>query len=376
MNKAAGVAAAGGVLILFALLFDAAPLFVPGLGLVFMGLGTPVWISIAARGARVHRHLHSDRVVEDEPLEATIEVSRGPWGLPGGELQDPLAGAPVSLRGWLAPITGERTANVRVVARFARRGRVSVDPPSLVVHDPLELACAVRSAAVPADEVLVLPRTERVHWLGRDLAHPDAAQGRSPSEPLAAVEVDGLRPYRVGTPASRIHWPALARGAGLLERRLAADGDSRPLVVLDARCSGPAEHLDAAVRAAASLVLELTRGGGCSLLLPGDRRPMDIDSGLGSWPAAHVRLALIEPSAGQAPALAAGARRGKLFYISAQPIERLPARLASSCDGIGVLVLPTPVCDRMSAAPAFEVTGCRGYVLGARPRSLSRERAA
>ena len=106
MSRAAGVTASGLVLILFALLFSAAPLFVPGLALTFMGLATPAWISFAARGARVERQLHSDRVVEDEPLEATIEVTRGAWGLPGGELQDPLAGAPVSLRGWLSPLIG------------------------------------------------------------------------------------------------------------------------------------------------------------------------------------------------------------------------------------------------------------------------------
>jgi len=254
MSRAAGVTASGLVLILFALLFSAAPLFVPGLALTFMGVATPAWISFAARGARVERQLHSDRVVEEEPLEATIEVTRGGWGLPGGELQDPLAGAPVSLRGWLSPLSGDSTANVRVVARFARRGRVTIEPPSLAVRDPLELACAVRRAAGPPDEILVLPRTERVHWLGRDLARPDPNVGRSPTEPLAAVEVDGLRPYRQGTPASRIHWPALARGAGLIERRLQADGDSRPLVVLDARCEGPSENLDACVRAAARMV--------------------------------------------------------------------------------------------------------------------------
>ena len=93
----------------------------------------------------------------------------------------------------------------------------------------------------------------------------------------AAVDMDGLRPYRVGTPASRIHWPAVARGHGLIERRLQADGDSRPLVVLDARLPGPdaqSELLDAAVRAAASLVLELARRGGCGLLLPGEQRPI------------------------------------------------------------------------------------------------------
>jgi len=378
VTRAAWVAVGGLTLLLFALLFDAGPLFVSGIAFTVLGIGTPMWIRLAASGARVDRELHADRVVEEEPLEATIEVSRGPWGLPGGELRDPLAGMPVSLRGWLTPISGDRTANVRVVARFARRGRITVEPPSLVVHDPLDLARIVRRSAGPSEEVLVLPRTERVHWLARDLARPDANAGRRSFEALAATEIDGLRPYRPGTPASRIHWPALARGAGLLERRLHTDGKTRPLVVLDSRCSESTEHLDAAVRATASLVLELARQGGCSLLLPGDRRPLDIAPDLGAWTGAHVRLALVEPAPErQAPALAAGARRGRLFYVAAQPTDRLPARLAASCDGIGVLVLPTPLTEGISLVAGFEVSGCRGFVVGStRPRSLARERAA
>jgi uncharacterized protein (DUF58 family) len=378
VSRAAWVAVGGLTLLLFALLFDAGPLFVPGVAFTFLGTATPAWIWIAARGARVERELHADRVVEEEPLEATIEVSRGPWGLPGGELRDPLAGTPVSLRGWLSPLSGDRTATVRVVARFARRGRVRVQPPSLVVHDPLDLARVVRPSAGPSEDVLVLPRTERVQWLARDLPHPDRHTGRTPTEPVAATEIDGLRPYRPGTPASRIHWPALARGAGLLERRLQADGNTRPLVVLDNRCTGPAEYLDAAVRAAASLVLELARHGGCSLLLPGGRRPLDIEPDLGAWTGAHVRLALVEPAPErQAPALAAGARRGRLFYIAAQPTDRLPAKLAASCDGIGVLVLPSVLCQAIPLTPGFEVAGCRGFVVGpARSRSLVGERVA
>ena len=70
MSRAAGVAGSGLILILFALLFSAAPLFVPGLALTFMGLATPAWISIAARGARVERQL---------PLR-----SGGGGGAPGG----------------------------------------------------------------------------------------------------------------------------------------------------------------------------------------------------------------------------------------------------------------------------------------------------
>jgi hypothetical protein len=145
-------------------------------------------------------------------------------------------------------------------------------------------------------------------------------------------------------------------------------------VVLDARCEGPSENLDACVRAAASLVLELGRHGGCSLLLPGERRPLDIDRDLGTWHAAHVKLAMIEPATDrQAPALAAGARRGRLFYVSARPIDRLPATLAASCEGIGVVVLPLALCGGMSSPVAFEVVGCRGFALGVRSRGLTRE---
>src|SRR5205807_7539470 len=106
-------------------------------------------------------------------------------------------------------------------------------------------------------------------------------------DPLAAVDIDGLRPYRHGTSASRIHWPAFARGAGLLERRLRADSDMRPLVVLDARGSGPPEHLDAAVRAAASLTLELARRRGCRVLLPGERRGIVVEPDLVAWRRVH-----------------------------------------------------------------------------------------
>src|ERR1700733_8579028 len=122
------------------------------------------------------------------------------------------------------------------------------------------------------------------------------AAGPASVEPLGATEVDGLRPYRPGTPASRIHWSALARGAGVLERRLQADTDSRPLVVVDARGSGPPappEYLDAAVRAAASLVLELGKQVGCGLLLPGEHRPLEVEPDLAALPVAHARLALV-----------------------------------------------------------------------------------
>ena len=77
MKRAVGVALAGVVLTLVALTFDAAPLFVPGIAFVVIGLGAPAWVWLASRPATVTRKLQVDRVVELEPLEAMIEVRRG-----------------------------------------------------------------------------------------------------------------------------------------------------------------------------------------------------------------------------------------------------------------------------------------------------------
>ncbi|MGH2892900.1 MAG: DUF58 domain-containing protein, partial [Solirubrobacteraceae bacterium] len=222
--------------------------------------------------------------------------------------------------------------------------------------------------------------TEPVRWLGhghsRRLRLPD---GHAGSEALAAVDLDGLRPYRKGTPASRIHWPAVARGAGLIERRLQADGDARPLVVLDARTTAGAgragvELVDAAVRAAASLVLEFSGAGGCGLLLPGEQRPTMIDRELIAWPAAYARLALVEGGSGSRPPVlgAMSMRGGAMIYVAASPVERLGAILSAPGGGPTVLVVPEadlvggqPRGVRNGARPTLTVSACRGFVLGA-----------
>ena len=310
-RRAVAVALSGCALILIAFVFDASPLFVPGIALALIGIAAPVWAWLTARGADAQRVLPGGRVVEDQPLEASIEVRRGRLGLSGWcrlEVVDPFTGSRIDLSEPLSPIRGDRTASVRVVSHFARRGLHTLPAPSLVVSDPLELARVETESAAPSQRLLVLPRVEPVRWLsaegGRRFEQPD---GDSTSEAHAAVDMDGLRPYRVGTPASRIHWPAVARGHGLIERRLQADGDSRPLVVLDARLPAPEEQselLDAAVRAAASLVLELARRGGCGLLLPGEQRATAVDRELMSWPAAYGRLAVVRSEPGsRAPAL-------------------------------------------------------------------------
>ena len=379
-TRAVVVAACGLVLCVVSLIFDAAPLFVPALGLLALGLGTPAWVWLAAKGAATQRHLPTERVIEDEPVDATIEVRRGRLGLPGAEVVDPFTGSRFELAGELSPVKGDRTTSVRVSSRFGRRGLHRLPAPALTVRDPLDLTCAEAVGRVGSQQVLVLPRTEPVHWLAsrhsRRLRLPD---GHAGSEAMAAVDLDGLRPYREGTPASRIHWPAVARGAGLIERRLQADGDARPLVVLDVRTPSGAgragvELVDAAVRAAASLVLEFTGAGGCGLLLPGEQRPTMIDRELIAWPAAYARLAVVEGGAGsRAPVLGPmSLRGGAMVYVAAAPVDRLSGVLGAPGGGPTVLVVPEadlvgghPRGVRNAVRPLLSVSGCQGFLLGA-----------
>jgi uncharacterized protein (DUF58 family) len=169
---------------------------------------------------------------------------------------------------------------------------------------------------------------------------------------VAGFEVDGLRPYRDGSPASRIHWPAVARTGEMLERRLVAGGEPRPLVVLDPRGGSDPGARERAMRAAASLCAELARNGGCDLLLPGERRPLSIDPALRAWPEAHVRIAISSPRA--APAISPGMAGTAVIWVTAGATP--PPSLRRPKAG-GYLVAPTGA--RRTAA--FRVSGCFGY---------------
>ena len=355
MRPALATGLLGFAFVAAAMLVDAEPLWVPGIALLVLAAGCVAWVAVGAYGVTVRRTLAATRVVEDEPLGVTLEVRAGLLALPTARLRDPLLGEPHAL----AP--GRRGARVRVEARFARRGRRTLDVASVLVADPLGLAVReVRAEPSPHDdEILVLPRIEA---LTSTATGGDASRLSSHARRLvgAEVELDGIRPLRDGTSASRIFWPAIARGAEPQERFLRADGDSRPLVVLDPRGAVSEAQLDAAVRAAASIAHALARSGGCSVLLPGDRRPTDLTDSLSGWPHVHARLAVVGPAGG--PSLAAVAsRRGPVVFVSARPRLTLPQALANGHGAARVLVVPGTIAERRAA---FAVAGCSAYLAG------------
>jgi uncharacterized protein (DUF58 family) len=368
VRRAVGVATAGLALLVAAWAFEAATLFVPAMALIGLAVLTTIWIRLAGRLTRISRVIEVDRVLEEQPVEARIHV-RSWLGLPGAEIHNPLAAGAIAI-----PSSQSRKLELRVVSRFARRGRLRLPAPSLRLGDQLGLAESTVSCADAPQQLLVLPRTERITWRdggGLELRHAGAVVI---PEPAGATELDGLRHYRPGTPASRIHWPAVAKGAGLLERRLLPDTDNSPLVVLDTRSSTEA-LLDAAVRAAASLTLELARRQGCGLLLPGQRRAQQVGRDLAAWPDAHVRLALVEggPDA-PVPAVGTGRRSGTIFYVAARPLHEPP--LANPSRSVVVLVLPKELARGAARPASFEVSGCVGFLIGVGGWRRSAERAA
>lgn len=347
----------GAVLTGVAALFDAEPLYVPGLTFLLLALAAVAWVLLGARGIAVERHVERTRVSEDEPLSITIDVHAGRMGLPTGAVRDDLLPGPAPLA------VGRRHTRVRITARFARRGRRVLTPPTVLVQDPLGLATRTVRLGAPR-ELLVLPRIDRVtaHAAGGDGTGLGLRRRRRAT--VSEVELDGIGPLRPGTPASRIHWPSIARRADPQERRLHADGERLPLVVLDPRAAmgidaeQAAADVDAAVRAAASLAVHLAHAGGCHVVLPGDRRPVQLDASLGGWPRLHARLALVQGTEDAALAATAG-RAGPIVYVSARRLRRAPRALQHHGGG-RVLVVPGGIPGRRTA---FTVAGCVGHEL-------------
>jgi uncharacterized protein (DUF58 family) len=345
VTRGAGTAFLGGALALSAFLFAIPALYVPGIALLALGAVAAPWTHLAARNTTVRCTTGRAALIEGEVLEITIAADLGRWPLPGGELVGP------GLRRRLRP--GARAgARVRATRRLDRRGRHTVGPARLVVGDPLGLATRTVEARCP--QVVVLPRTEPIlRQAGGGAAGNLARNGGGAAH---ETDLDGLRPYRAGAPASRIHWPAVARLGELVERRLAGAPESLPLIVLDACDPVTADALDRAVRAGASLCLALARAGGCRVLLPGDRRPGRLDPGLRGWTALHTRLALVEATATR-PRVHASQVAGSLYWVTASQRVSMPA--------VGDGQFLVSAAGSNHGPVAFTVAGCQARRLRA-----------
>ena len=265
-----------------------------GIALLALALGAIAWVELATLGGRLERTPGPTRLEESDPYPLRLGLRRTLVPPPGGELSDPLLDRPI-------PVGPRWRRGASRDIWLERPGRMALVPARLVVRDPLGLWRRELDSGRTA-ELVVLPRIDPVRWIGpgsepRGIAAGSGSDADATSRRggLAQFEVDGLRPYREGSPASRIHWPAVARTGEMIERRLIAGGEPRPLVVFDPRGSSGRDLRERAMRAAASLCVELAQSGGCELLVPGERRPLAIDPSLRTWPEAHTQDRRLRP---------------------------------------------------------------------------------
>lgn len=363
-GAAAAVALGGLLLGLFGLTVRLESLLIPGLGLLALGVLAPVWVALTASGATVSRGSVPRRVTEGDPFDTTITVAGRTLSLALAVVHEPLSGREMRVGGQWGRRRVRAERPLVVIAHAGRRGMHAVEAPRLVISDPLGLASRTILGTGAARDLLVLPRIEPVIWSAGGRGKLGGGEGAS-REPTGAGEVDGLREYSAGAPASRIHWPALARGAGLLERRLIAAAEMMPAIVLDPRCEESVEgrkDLDKAVRATGSLARELALRGGCTVVLPSSRTPLTIRPDLRALPGLLTRLALVAPEYDprRGPAVRADQTNGVLVYVSAGSdgeLSRTGAAARSS-----VLVEPYRE-DDPPAGVAFAVAGCCGWSL-------------
>jgi uncharacterized protein (DUF58 family) len=375
--RAPATAALGAAFTLVGLGFGLAAALVCGIALLALAIGAVAWVEGATIGGRLERQPGPGRLEESEPYPLRLALRRALLPPPGGELTDPLLDLNV-------PVGPRWPRHLEREVWLESPGRRRLPPARLIVRDPLGL-WRRELESDRTDDVVVLPRVDPVRWTGpgaeprgQSAGTGSASDATSRRGGLAQFEVDGLRPYRDGSPASRIHWPAVARTGQMIERRLIAGGEPRPLVVFDPRggtsTNGGHKHrrrvdVERAMRAAASLCVALARAGGCDLLVPGERRPLPIDPALRAWPEAHVRIAVSDPEAG--PMLPAGMRGAAVLWVTAG--SSLPPSLRRLRPGSFLI---TPRGSRRAAA--FRVSGCFAYPAsapGVRAAPISRTAA-
>ncbi len=275
-------------------------LFAMAVGLVLLIACAGLSAALASRRLTVARMVIEREVQEDHPVRLRFDVHGIRWLPVRVEAEDPSGG-------WIELAPGSTFLDVSV----RRRGAYRLLPARLRVRDAFGMFEWPLHAGLP-EPLLILPT-------------PDGQATLLPRHPATnpSSEPDGLRAHAPGDPVGRIHWPALARGAGLQVRRFAATPRGLPLVVVDTAGTQDPHAVDWAARTAAGHILALARSGGCRVLLPGDAAEttvVDVESG---WRALHRRLARLNASVlGTPPQIAGGTPTIRVRASAA------PARLA------------------------------------------------
>ena len=230
----------------------------------------------AARRCEISaRRLRPPLLVQDEPAEATVELT-APGArrtvrvlLREGASPAVAAGA---LRTAVEILPGRTTVwSYRLEPR--RRGEHRLLPLTARIEGPWRLA-SIQRELLPPESVRIYPR---IRWEGRAgwllaLAHRRQL-GLSPMAQIGTgSEPYGVRRYSEGDPPNRIHWKATARHRRLMVREETWEKSGRLVILLDcgrtmASLDGRRSKLDAAVAASLALARVASARGDQVLLV-------------------------------------------------------------------------------------------------------------
>jgi uncharacterized protein (DUF58 family) len=321
MKRAAELLLGAVVLAVVAGALASLALFALAVGLLLVTLAAGASVAAAARRLVVTRSVLHREVGEDQPISVCLQV-RGPGRLP----------LPVHLEAqadtdrWV-PL-GEGGGLLQLLV--GRRGAWQLEPSRLRLRDGFGIV--QRSLVVGRPEPLLI------------LPAPDLRVPIPPQQDARAgdPDLDGLEPYVPGTPIGRVHWPALARGAGLQQRRLTAPPAGLPLVVVDTADTSDPRAVDWAARTAAGALLRSVGTGGCRVLLPGDQVATTVTDLTAAWPGVHRRLALLQPDcpaarpgpleAGEVSVLHVRAAHAPAEVLDSQPRPLPPGVVAAATE--------------------------------------------
>ena len=170
--RPAGAAVAGGgaALLLIAFLFDAAPLFVPAIALILIGLAAPAWVWLTARGRRGHPPPARRAGGGGGAPGGHDRGPAGPLGLPGAEVVDPFTGSRLERRGPVVAVPGGACGQGAGGDAFSPARTAHLAPPAGGQRSARAGAGGATSAA-PPQQLLVLP-AHRAGALARARAAP------------------------------------------------------------------------------------------------------------------------------------------------------------------------------------------------------------
>lgn len=220
-----------------------------------------VFVRVAPPLISVSRSLHPVQVHEGDMVVVEFAVVT-PRRLHNVFLEDTVHGLGVA-RFAAARTTPGEPAVGRYEVLCRRRGVYLVGPMEAAVTDPLALLECRRPAGT-VDRLVVYPRVERLHGFPAVRGYDPSVQATRPTfAPSGGDDFFTLREYQPGDDLRKVHWPSTAKRDQLIIKQLELPWQARALVLLDARADRypDEERFEHGVRAAASVIAHLQRGG-------------------------------------------------------------------------------------------------------------------